>query len=75
TALAGLTFVALGAVGFHSGGGNSPTALMWLQIMFIGTPVAASALAGWVILGHRLDARRHGEILAALAAMPVRVAE
>ena len=68
TALAGLTFVGLELVGFHAGGGNSPAALLWLQIMFIGTPVAASGLAGWLILGHRLDARRHGEILDALAA-------
>jgi len=74
TALAGLTFVVLDLVGFHRGGGNSPTALLWLQIMFIGTPAAASLLAGWVILGHRLDARRHGEILAALAAQSVRAA-
>ena len=70
TALAGLTFVVLGLVGFHRGGGNAPEALLWLQIMFIGTPAAASLLAGWVILGHRLDARRHGEILAALAIAP-----
>ena len=70
TALAGLTFVGLDLAGFHRGGGNSPAALLWLQIMFIGTPAVASALAGWVILGHRLDQRRHGEILAALAGSP-----
>ena len=74
TALAGLTFVVLDLVGFHRGGGNSPAALMWLQIMFIGTPMAASLLAGWAILGHRLDQRRHAEILAALAASPIRAA-
>ena len=68
TALAGLTFVGLGLAGFHTGGGNGPSALLWLQIMFIGTPIAASALAAWVILGHRLDQRRHDEILSALAA-------
>ena len=68
TALAGLTFVGLGLVGFHNGGGNGPVALLWLQIMFIGTPIVASGLAAWVILGHRLDQRRHDEILAALAA-------
>ena len=71
TALAGLTFVVLNWVGFHASGANSPTALLWLQIMFIGTPVAASLLAAWAILGHRLDQRRHAEILAALAAPPV----
>lgn len=70
TALAGLTFVGLDLAGFHRGGGNSPEALFWLQVMFIGTPAAASALAAWLILGHRLDARRHGEILAALATTP-----
>ena len=68
-ALAGLSFVVLGLVGFHRGGGNGAGAILWLQILFIGTPAAASALAGWVILGHRLDQRRHGEILAALAAL------
>ncbi len=71
TALAGLTFVALDIAGFHRGGGNSPSALLWLQIMFIGTPTAVSALAAWLILGHRLDRRRHQEILDALAALPV----
>lgn len=72
TALAGLTFVGLDLAGFHRTGANSPHALLWLQILFIGTPAIASALAGWVILGHRLDARRHGEILAALAAKAVK---
>ncbi len=67
-ALAGFTFVVLDVVGFHRGGGNGAGPLFWLQAMFIGTPAAASALAAWVILGHRLDQRRHGEILAALAA-------
>jgi Na+/melibiose symporter-like transporter len=74
TALAGLTFVVLNWAGFHTGGGNSPTALLWLQIMFIGTPIMASLLAGWAILGHRLDQHRHAEILAALAASPIRAA-
>ena len=67
TALAGLTFVGLQWAGFHASGHNGPEALFWLQVMFIGTPVLASALAGWIILGHRLDLKRHGEILAALA--------
>jgi Na+/melibiose symporter-like transporter len=67
TALAGLSFVVLDLAGFHRGGGNGPTALFWLQAMFIGAPALLSALAAWLIMGHRLDAKRHAEILAALA--------
>lgn len=67
-ALAGLSFVVLDLAGFHRGGGNGPLALFWLQAMFIGAPALLSALAAWLILGHRLDAKRHAEILDALAA-------
>lgn len=67
-ALAGLSFVVLDAAGFHRGGGNGPLALFWLQAMFIGAPAALGALAGWLILGHPLDARRHAEIQDALRA-------
>lgn len=69
-ALAGLSFVVLDAAGFHRGAGNGALALFWLQVMFIGAPALLSALAGWLILGHPLDARRHAQILAALAAQP-----
>ena len=67
-ALAGLSFVVLDLAGFHRGGGNGSLALFWLQAMFIGAPALLSALAARLILGHRLDAKRHAEILDALAA-------
>lgn len=67
TALAGLSFVALSAVGFRQGGGNGPLALLWLQILFVGAPCVLSLAAAALVWRHPLDSRRHGEILAALA--------
>lgn len=65
-ALAGLSFVVLDAAGFRASGPNGPQALFWLQLMFIAAPAAFALLTALIVLGHPLDARRHGEILAAL---------
>ena len=67
-ALAGLSFVALDLAGFRRDGVNGPGALLWLQILFVGVPSVLSLAAAAVVARHSLDARRHGQILAGLAA-------
>ena len=68
SALALVTFVGLEALGFDATAAhNSPSALLGLQWMFVGLPILLSVLAGAVILGYPLDARRHAEIRAELA--------
>ncbi len=74
-ALAGLSFVALDLIGFQREGGNGPWALFWLQFLFIGVPSILSVAAALVIWRHPLDARRHGEILKALEARDLALAE
>ena len=68
SALALTTFVILDAVGFQAQARhNTPGALAGLQAMFVGLPVLLSLAAAFVILGYRLDSRRHAEIRTALA--------
>ena len=67
SALALVTFVILDGLGFDAKAAhNGAPALMGLQILFIGAPALLSLLSAGVILGYRLDARRHAEIRAAL---------
>jgi Na+/melibiose symporter-like transporter len=68
SALALTTFIILDALGFNAQARqNSPEALSGLQAMFVGLPVLLSLLSAFVILGYRLDSRRHAEIRDALA--------
>ncbi len=67
SALALVTFVILDGLGFDAQAAhNSPSALLGLQVLFIGAPALLSLLSAAVILGYPLDARRHAEIRAAL---------
>ena len=67
SALALVTFVILDGLGFDAKAAhNGAPALLGLQILFIGAPALLSLLSAVVILGYRLDARRHAEIRAAL---------
>ena len=69
TALALVSFVILDALHFDaSAHHNPPAAVAGLQALFVGAPALLSLLAGAVIMGYRLDAGRHAEIRAALAA-------
>lgn len=47
-------------------GGNSPMALLTLQLMFCLGPASLALLAAWIISGYRLDAAAHGDIRARL---------
>ena len=68
TALALVTFVILDALHFDAASSrNPPQALLGLSILFVGAPSLLSLLAAGVIMGYRLDAKRHAEIRTALA--------
>ncbi len=58
----------LGILGFDNKLGihNSPSALLWLQIFFIGLPVLFLLLGALAMRGYDLKADRHAEILKAL---------
>ena len=66
----GLTFLILGWLGYdpHEGAVNTPHAIHALAWTFLLGPVIFVMLGGACYLGYDLDARRHGEIRAALAA-------
>ncbi len=65
----GISFIGLDLVGFHavSGMQNSASALLGLQIFYVGVPGLLGLFAAIVILGYRLDGPRHAQIRAALA--------
>ncbi len=62
------TLWVLGNLGFDNrlGTHNSPQALMWLQIFFIGLPVVFLLLGALAMRGYDLKPARHAQILAAL---------
>ena len=62
------TLAVLGALGFDNklGTANSPQALLWLQIFFIGLPVLFLVLGAAAMRGYDLTPQRHREILAQL---------
>ena len=67
SALALVTFVILEQMGFDAQSThNSASALAGLQALFVGAPALLSLVSAGVILGYRLDAKRHAEIRAAL---------
>ena len=66
-----IPYLILQGVGFRAlpgPAGNSDTALLTLQILFIAVPGVLLVLAGWVLRNYPLTARRHDEIRAALEA-------
>jgi Na+/melibiose symporter-like transporter len=60
----------LGLVGFHAvaGSENTPEALTWLTVMFIGVPIVLCLLAAWSLRNYPLDAARQAELHAAIEA-------
>jgi Na+/melibiose symporter-like transporter len=66
----GLTFPLLQRLGYNPAEGavNTPEAIHNLSLAFIGGPVFFVMLGGACVIGWRLDARRQGEIRAALDA-------
>ena len=69
SALALVTFVLLEQMGFDAQSThNSAHALAGLQALFVGAPALLSLISAAVILGYKLDATRHAQIRAALAA-------
>lgn len=63
-----LTFKALDLFGFSADETPSGSSLVGLQVMFLLLPAAFALLGAWVILGYRLDARKHAAVRAALSA-------
>jgi len=64
------TFMLLKAAGFNPAPGatNTPEAILGLEWLFTGLPVALLLVSAWVLRGYPLDQRRHAEIRAALDA-------
>jgi glycoside/pentoside/hexuronide:cation symporter, GPH family len=64
----GLTFVALGLVGYtaEESAVNTPAAIRGLELVFLIGPIAFVMLGGACFIGYTLDHRRHAEIRAAL---------
>jgi Na+/melibiose symporter-like transporter len=65
-----LTYGALSAVGFNAkeGAVNTPAAIHGLEAIFLMGPIFFVMLGGACFIGWKLDARRHGDIRAALEA-------
>ena len=65
-----LTFTALSQLGFDPAlvQDNSPSALMWLQVMFAALPALCLMLGAWALYRYPLTQTRHAEIRAALEA-------
>jgi Na+/melibiose symporter-like transporter len=65
----GVSFIGLDMVGFQavSGMQNSASALLGLQIFYVGVPGLLGLFAAIVVLGYRLDGPRHAQIRDALA--------
>jgi GPH family glycoside/pentoside/hexuronide:cation symporter len=66
----GIMFWALERIGFNpvTGAANPPSAILGLELLFLGVPALLSLLAVPVILRYPLTAARHAEIRAALDA-------
>jgi Na+/melibiose symporter-like transporter len=65
-----ITYAILGFAGFDAaaGAGNSPTALMTLQLLFIAVPVVLCALAALTLRNYPIDEKRQAELHAAIEA-------
>ncbi len=72
----GLSFTVLGWIGYDAreAAANTPAAIVGLQLVYVIAPVVFVMAGGACFIGYKLDARRHGEIRAALdvldAALP-----
>lgn len=64
----GVTFVGLDLAGFKAAGGNTPNALLGLQVLFLALPAALSIWAAVILFRYPLDAERHAAVRAALDA-------
>jgi len=64
-----ITYAILGLAGFSAdaGAANSPAALLTLEILFIGAPVALCAAAALTLQNYPLNERRQAEVAAAIA--------
>lgn len=64
----GVTFIGLDKLArFNPEGGNTPAAMLGLEITFLALPAVLSVIAAAVLFGYPLDAARHAEVRAALA--------
>lgn len=65
-----ITYAILGAVGFDAAAGaaNSPTALMTLEVLFIGVPILLCLLMTLSLRNYPLDEKRQAEVAAAIEA-------
>lgn len=63
-----LTFSALAWFGFNAKAGavNDSQAILGLEVCYVFMPVVMALIAGALMLGYKLDARRHAEIRSAL---------
>lgn len=71
TALAiGLTFTALGLIGYQpaEGAANTPRAVFGMELVYLIGPIFFVALGAACYIGYKLNHKRHGEIRAALDA-------
>jgi glycoside/pentoside/hexuronide:cation symporter, GPH family len=63
----GLSLILLGAIGYAANGDNTSEAIESMKALYGLLPAALLVPAIFLMLGYRLDARRHGRIAAALA--------
>jgi Na+/melibiose symporter-like transporter len=65
-----ITYAILGLAGFDAAAGaaNSPAALLTLEVLFIGVPIALCALAALTLRNYPLDEARQAALHAAIAA-------
>ena len=66
----GITFPILALIGFNAAEGavNTPAAIRGLELCFVIAPIVVLFLGAFAMWGYKLDAVRHGEIAALLAA-------
>ena len=69
----GIALPALGALGFHPQGPNTPAALDGLLLVFALGPALAHGVAAALLLGFPLDQRTHSEIRARLQDVSLRL--
>jgi Na+/melibiose symporter-like transporter len=65
-----ITYTILGLVGYKAAEGavNTPEAIRGLEACYVAAPVLFALVGASAFIGYKLDARRHGEIRAALEA-------
>jgi len=65
-----ITYAILGLVGFNAAAGaaNAPTALLTLEVLFIGFPIALCVLTALSLRNYPLDEKRQAEVAAAIEA-------